>query len=224
MVYDIIRDFFGAFRIGRLKQNKASYTCACMTVYIIGISIYGNCSWSDRQTAWRNIIVENALFLPMIFSVCSVMAHPVQLAKMMYLCPMSPGERRTYIYGSYFFRTGVHMLVSIAGLCIVAAGTRCGVFSIIRILWNAALVAVMLGGRQQTGGRGSDMAIGAILFITASLSNSVEFCIVCFIATDNWIQWALFFLFCFVQLPLEIRYVKYIRRELRRAVCYENSL
>lgn len=217
----IIRDFFSAFRISRLKQNKASFACVYLTVYIICISIFSNRSWSDKQIAWRNIIVENALFLPMIFSFCSVMAHPIQLAKMMYLCPMSPWERRTYIYGSYFFRLGVHMLVSIAGLCIVVANAYCDVFSMIQILINDALVAVMLNHRQQAGDRGSGMVIGEILFLTALLSNAVQFGIVYDMTPDRWIQWVLFFLFCFVQMPLEIRYVKYIRRELRRAVYYE---
>jgi len=219
----IIRDFFSAFRINNLKQNKVLFTWVYLTVYIICISTFANRGWSDRQIAWRNIIAENALFLPIVFSLCSVMAHPVQLAKMMYLCPMSPEERRTYIYVSYYFRIGMHMLVSIAGLCIVAAYTYCDVVSMIQILLNDALVATMLNHRQQTGDRGSAMVVGEILFLTALLSNAVQFCIVCDLTPDSWIQWVLFFLFCLVQLPLEIRYVKYIRRELRRAVYYENS-
>lgn len=217
----IIRDFFSAFHINNIKQNKTSFACIYLTVYIICISIFSNRGWSDRQIAWRNILVENALFLPMIFSLCSVLAHPVQLAKMMYLCPMSPGERRTYIYGSYCFRIGVHMLVSIAGLCIVVANAYCDVFSMIQILINDALVAVMLNHGQQAGDRGSAVVIEEILFLTALLSNAVQFGIVYDGMPDRWIQLVLFFLFCLVQMPLEVRYVKYIRRELRRAVYYE---
>lgn len=220
----IIGDFFSAFRIDRLKQNKASFTCICLTAYIIWMSIFVNRGWSDREIAWRNVIVENALFLPMIFSFCSVMAHPVQLTKMMYLCPMSPGERRRYIYGSYYFRIGMHMLVFAAGLCVIVANAYCDVISMIQILLNDAIAAVMLNHRQQTGDRGRAMVIGEILFVTAALSNAMQFCIVCDMTPGNWIQWVLFFLFCLVQLPLGIWYVKYIRRVLRRAVYYENSL
>ena len=76
----IVRDYFGEFRMSNLKQNKASDQCIYGIIYIFCMSICTNHIWSD-QFAWQNVIVENALLLPMIFSYCSASVHSVQLEK-----------------------------------------------------------------------------------------------------------------------------------------------
>lgn len=217
----IIRDFFGAFRIGRLRQNKTPYTYIYLTVYIVFLSFFVNRSLSDRQTAWQNAISEIALFLPMIFSLCSVQLHPVQFTKIMYLCPLSPDERRMYVYGSYCFRTGVHMLVSIAGLCVIAANSNCDMVSAIQIFLNDALIAATVNHRQF---KRKAVVVGEVISVTALLSNAVQFCILLGIAPYYWIRLVSFFTFVFVQLPLEIWYAKHIRKVLQAAVYYEGSL
>ena len=217
----IIRDFFSAFRINSLRQNKAARTCVYMTVYMICISLFGNRVWSGGLTAWRNAAVENALLLPMIFIYGSVMVHPVRLAKIMYLCPMSPKERRTYICGLYCFRIGVHMLAAIAGLCFVVAYSYCDMISAMQILINYMLSAVLVNHRQETDKK--VMVIGEIIFVAAMLSNAMQFAIVLDIVPHPLVRWCLFWIFCFVQLPLEIWYVKYIRSALRTAVYYDGS-
>lgn len=217
----IIRDFFGAFRIGSLRQNKALYTSIYLTVYIVFMSFFVNRGWSDRQTAWQNAISEIALFLPMIFSLCSVQLHPVQFTKIMYLCPLSPDERRMYIYGSYCFRTGMHMLVSVLGLCVIAANSNCDMVSAIQILLNDALIAAMVNHRQF---KGRAVVVEAVISVTAFLSNAVQFCTLLDIAPHYWIRLVSFFTFVFVQLPLEIWYAKYTRKVLQAAIYYEGSL
>ena len=67
------------------------------------------------------------------------------------------------------------------------------------------------------------MVIGEIIFVIAMLSNAMQFAIVLDIVPHPLVRWCLFWIFCFVQLPLEIWYVKYIRNVLRTAVYYEGS-
>ena len=219
----IIRDFFFDFRMSRVKQNKVAYTCFWMSFYLILTSLFVNRVGISGAIAWRNVIAENALMLPMIFSFCSVMVHPVQLPKMMYLCPMAPEERRAYIYGSYWFRVGVNMLVGMAGLCIVASYSDCDLMSAVQILMNHALIAVQVSHRQQVGSRNGVVAAGEIISVTALLSNAVQFIVLLDLTRGLWIRGGIFFIFCFVQLPLQIWYAKYIRSVLREAVFYAHG-
>lgn len=218
----IIRDFFGAFRISSLRQNKASYQCIYGMIYIFCMSIFTQRIWA-AQAAWRKVIVENVLLLPMLFSYCSASVHSIQLEKMMYLCPMDRRERRYYIYGSYCFRSGVHMLVAAAGICIAVSISGCDLFFAIQILLNHALIAIMVSHGQRTGdkSRRKVIIIGEIIFVTALFSNVILFSIIVYAPHVLWVRLAVFFVFCLVQLPLEIWYVQYIRKALRAAVTFE---
>lgn len=221
----IIRDFFGGLRMGNLKQNKASSQCIYGIIFIFCMSVFTEHIWGGRS-AWRNVIVENALFLPMLFSYCSASVHSVQLEKIMYLCPMDLKERRNYIYGSYYFRTGVHMLIAAVGLCIVVCVSDCDIFSAIQILLNHMLVAAMVSHGQRTDDkrRRKVIVIGEVLFATSLLSNAIQFRIIVLAPHALWVKLVLFFIFCAVQLPLEIWYVQYIRGALRAAVYFEQDL
>lgn len=221
----IIRDYFWNLRFSSLKQNKACSQCIGGAIYILCMSVCVNRVWSDHS-AWKAVVVENALLLPMIFSYCSASVHPVQLEKMMYLCPMALEERRDYIYGSYCFRTGVHMLIAIAGLGIVVSIYGCDIFSAIHILLNHVLVAVMISHGQRTDDKRHRkvIVIGEIIFVTALFSNVIQYCVIVLAQRALWVKLVLFFVFCSVQLPLEIWYVRYVNRVLRAAVFYESGL
>lgn len=225
MTKHIIRDYFWNLRLSNLKQNKAAVQCIYGMIYIFCMSVCTNRVWSD-QSAWRNVIVENALLLPMLFSYGSASVHSIYLDKMMYLCPMDPEERRNYIYGSYCLRTGVHMLVGLAGLGIVIWVSGCDILTAIQILLNHMLVAVMVSHGQRTGDKRRRKVIvtGELIFVTALFSNAMQFAVIVLGQRALWVRLVLFFVFCSVQLPLEIWYVRYVKKALRAAVLYESSL
>ena len=145
-------------------------------------------------------MVENTLFLPTIFSYCSASVHSIQLEKMMDLCPMD--------------------------LCIVVCLSNCDIFSAIQILLNHMLVAVMISHGQRTDDkrRRKVIIIGEVLFVTSLLSNAIQFGIIVLAQHALLVKLVLYFIFCSVQLPLEIWYVQYIRRALRVAVFFETDL
>lgn len=218
----IVADFFGAFRPGGLRRNRALHSLYFLSVYFICMPIVLG-YLGGRESAWRSMIVQYAVYLPMLFSDYSVYVHSARLPKIMYLCPMNPEERRNYIYGSYYFRIILHMLTAILGVCIAAANSGCDVISVMQVLWNHLLVAVLIDGEPQADGRTCGMVIGEIIFVVAMVSNVIQVGIIMSGGMNLWGELTVFFLFGVVQLPMEIWYVKYIGRTLRTAVFFESN-
>ncbi|MDE7477938.1 MAG: hypothetical protein K2M91_08305 [Lachnospiraceae bacterium] len=222
----IIQDFFGAFRISSFRQNKAFYQFVYGSLYI---SIYLVCisiihAW-ESNFSWRDVMVQLSVFMPMILSYCSAGMHPVQPAKILYLCPMNPQERRNYIYGSYYFRVGIHMLIAILGLCVVVLNTQCDIYCFVQILFNHVVVAVLVDMGHQSGGV-SDIVIGKIIFIIALVSTLVllNAIVDSVVVEPAWVKVILFVVYAIVQLPLTICYVKHIRKVLQAAVSFEVAM
>lgn len=223
MLTHIISDFFSVFRINNLRGSKVLYKFSYMTILCIVIILCSNHVWRDGS-AWRYVAVQLSVFLPMIFSYFSAMLHPVQPTKIMYLCPMKPEERRRYIYGSYYFRIGVHMLAAVAGLCIVIFYFNDDIFSVIQVLLNHMMVAVLVNREAQADGRVCGMVIGELIFLAAVFSDIAQLSVIQGFEYDMWTLKFWFVFFCVVQLPLELWYVRYIKMALRAAISYETAL
>ena len=160
----------------------------------------------------------------MLLTYYSICIHPLKLGKMMYLCPMNPEERKEYIYGSYYFRIGFHMVIVLLGLCIAVPLSYCDIFSSLQILLNHAMTVVLVTSVQKKENERSDLnVIGIFIVITALISNIVEYGIIMDAEPDIAIKVSLFIVFCLIQVPLEIAYVKHIKKELRNSVFYENK-
>lgn len=219
MTNDIIQDYFAMFRIGNLRKNNLANKLSFFSLYFIGMTL----CWpflAHTQISWRVIAVQFAVFVPIVFSYFSVLAHPIRLPKMMYLCPMQPDERRKYIYGSYYFRIGVHMLPGVLGVCIAVVYSYCDIFSVIEMFLNYLMVALLINREQKAGG----MVIGEIIFVIAILSCVIQVGIIADAEPDMGMKAVLFAVFCLVQLPLEIRHLKSAEKQLQAAVSFENVI
>ncbi len=216
MINDIIRDYFAMFRIGNLRKNNLATFFA---FYFIGMTLCGP-FLSHTEIFWRVVTVQFAVFAPIAFSYFSVLAHPIRLPKMMYLCPMQPDERRKYIYGSYYFRIGVHMLPGVLGVCTAVVYSYCDIFSVIEMLLNDLTVALLISREQEAGG----IVIGDIIFVIAILSSMIQVGIIGDDKPDMGMKAVLFAVFCLVQLPLEIRHLKSAGKQLQAAVSFENAI
>lgn len=222
----IIQDFFEAFKIYKHnKQQGINYEILTLCFCMYFVCIWTNLSKGESRLEWKMAVTCAAVLLPMLFTYYSIYIHPPKLGKMMYLCPMSPEERREYIYGSYFFRIGFHMLIAIAGLCIAILIFYCDIFSAIQILLNHIMLAALASFTQKKDG-GKDNAYYMEIFILslALISNLVEYGIIVDEEPDTAIKIVLFIVFCVIQAPLEIVYIKHLKRELKNAVFYENRL
>lgn len=223
MITYIIRDYFAMFRIGNLRKNNLANKFSFVPFYFIGMTLCGP-FLSHAKFSWCVAAVQFAVFLPIVLSYFSVLAHPVRLPKMMYLCPMQPEERRKYIYGSYFFRIGAHMLPGVLGVCIAIVYSYCDIFSVIEMLLNDLMVALLINREQNAKGETSGMVIGEIIFVIAILSSVIQFGIIADAEPDMGIKAVLFAVFCFVQLPLEIKHLKSAEKQLQAAVSFENVI
>lgn len=223
MITYIIRDYFAMFRIGNLRKNNLANKLSFFSLYFIGMTLCGP-FLSHTKIFWRVAAAQFAVFVPIVLSYFSVLAHPVRLPKMMYLCPMQPEERRKYIYNSYYFRVGVHMLPGVLGICIAVVYSYCDIFSVIEMLLNDLMVALLVNREQNTKGEVNGMAIGDIIFVIAILSSVIQVGIIADAEPDMGMKAVLFAVFCLVQLPLEIRYLKFAGKQLQAAVSFENVI
>lgn len=223
MINDIIRDYFAMFRIGNLKKNNLANKLSFFSLYFIGMTLCGP-FLAHAKISWRVIAVQFAVFVPIVFSYFSVLAHPIRLPKMMYLCPMQPDERRKYIYGSYYFRIGVHMLPGVLGVCIAVVYSYCDIFSVIEMFLNYLMVALLVSREQSAKGKVRGMVIGEIIFVIAILSGVIQVGIIADAEPDMGMKAVLFAVFCLVQLPLEIRHLKSAGKQLQAAVSFENVI
>lgn len=217
----IIQDYFSAYKLRGYNWHGTH-----LEFLIIYFTAYF-CMISPRSVTtfeWKSIIILAAIFLPMLLTDYSICIHPLKLDKMMYLCPMNPEERKEYIYGSYYFRIGFHMVIVLLGLCIAVPLSYCDIFSSLQILLNHAMTVVLVTSVQKKENERSDLnIIGIFIVITALISNIVEYGIIMDAEPDIAIKVSLFIVFCLIQIPLEIAYVKHIKKELRNSVFYESK-
>ncbi len=223
MINDIIRDYFAMFRIENLKKDNLANKLSFFAFYFIGMMLCGP-FLSHAQISRRVIAVQFAVFVPIVLSYFSVLAHPIRLPKMMYLCPMQPEERKKYIYGSYYFRIGVHMLPGVLGVCIAVVYSYCDIFSVIEMLLNYLTVALLVNREPNAKGEVCGMVIGDMIFVIAILSGVIQVGIIADAEPDMGIKAVLFAVFCLIQLPLEIRHLKSAGKQLQAAVSFENTI
>lgn len=219
MINDIIRDYFAMFRIGNLRKNNLANKLSFFPFYFIGMTLCGP-FLSHTKIFWRVAVVLFAVFTPIALPYFSVLAHPIRLPKMMYLCPMQPDERRKYIYGSYYFRVGMHMLPGVLGVYIAVVYSYCDIFSVIEMLLNDLTVALLISREQEAGG----IVTGDMIFVIAVLSSAIQVGIIADAEPDMGMKTILFIVFCLVQLPLEIRHLKSVGKQLQAAVSFENAI
>lgn len=213
----VIRDYFGVFRPGRLGKGRGA-DFLIFPVYYFGLMIFTQ--WKVPDFGWTDAAVQAALFLPMVFVWCSVAAHPLRLARMMYLCPMDREERRRYLRASYGFRVCFHMLVCVLGLLVVVPFSYCDLYSVLLILGNDFSISILGsgGGGAADTARGSGCNVrGQFLFAAALVSNLIQYGIVADEAPDMGVKLVLALIFAAVQVPLGIRCLRDARGELEAA-------
>lgn len=223
MIKYLIRDYFDAFRIANLRQKLG--TAFSKSILLPVMCAFSNIFVGQLQKstfAWTDAVQFLAVLLPMWFSYFSMAVHPIQLSKMMYLCPMNEEDRRKYIYSSYLFRIIIHMSISFLGFWIAAGSSRWDCFTVAWILTNQLISATLVNGGAQTG---SGMpVVGELLFLFALIEAVLQIDCMRGEDSDKWIfNLCMLIFFCAVQVPLEWIYMKYIRKSLQSAVLYEDS-
>ncbi|MCM1499896.1 MAG: hypothetical protein NC124_15645 [Clostridium sp.] len=164
-------------------------------------------------------IVAAALFLSMGFVLVSGQCHPVKLGKMMYLCPMDADRRRAYIYASYFFRVVLHVVVIAVSTMILIPFSYCDMVSAVEILLNGLVISVLLPpGKEENVNLKRGIMLGV-----AIASNVFQAGIILDDKPDVIPKLIILGLLLFVQLPLSVSYCKWVKKQLKAAINYEEN-
>lgn len=166
------------------------------------------------------------VYLPMLYILFSVYMHPVRLCKMMYLCPMEAGRRRQYIRSSYWFRIALRMSVAAIGAGILMLFYDCDVTAVTEMLLNNLVLSMLIpSGKKSDEGYGTirKETVCMICMIAVSMLSNYIQALAAADGEDNMvIDIIIFACIVFIQLPLSVKYWKYVRSELEAAVYYEN--
>lgn len=166
------------------------------------------------------------VYFPMLYILFSVYMHPVRLCKMMYLCPMEADRRSRYIRSSYWFRIALRMFVAVIGAGILMLLYDGNVIAATEILLNDLVLSMLIPSEKK-----SDAGYGIIhketvcmicMIAVSMLSNFIQALAIADGEDDMVIDSIIFVCIVFIQLPLTVKYWKYVRDELEAAVYYEN--
>lgn len=110
MTQKVIRDYFAAFRWGKIKETYKNYGWWSHVYFLTGtpliLGVYRDI---------RTVMMYYFLAVPVVFTLSVSVLQPMKLPKLMYLCPMSRKERKEYIIKSCIFRITVPIIVDILG-------------------------------------------------------------------------------------------------------------
>lgn len=219
---NIMRDYFGAYKISRLKGRKTdgAFLLSYFIAMPVVIGVSGNVNFR-----WEYIAAFIGIFLPMGLSCMDVLLRSPGLDKMLYLCPMTRDERKKHIWGIYYFGLGIHMLVALVGVGFIIPFSHCDIFSVIQILLNDFLIAVLVSSErnEESNQTNKEQLLQIWLIATALISNIIETAVVTdeMADADIIVKLVLFGIFVVIQLPMAIKYGRYVKQRLNDAVDYE---
>lgn len=206
------------FRGGFKKMRKTDGMAFAAMIYPLIILF--------SRMRWKEMIVCLLVYLPMLYILFSVCKHPVELSKMMYLCPMEVDGRRQYIRSSYHFRIFVNMSVAVIWAGILMLFYDCDMIAVTEILLNDLVLSLLIPLERRSdemyGSIHKESARMCCMIVVSMLSNLVLTLTVTDKDAGYVITGIVFVCIVLVQMPLVITYQKYVRGELEAAVYYEN--
>ena len=229
----VIRDYFAAFRWGKLKVGAAVGNWWLFVYFLFVLPVL-----------WRTYERENAMLqylaimVPFLFSLFVISAYPAVLPKMMYLCPVSPGERQEYMNQSRIVRIVIPMCLSLIGIVVLqvlAIGHwMLGIAVLVNQLQFSIVAASIVnqngyGALDANGKRVVDMdskggiLMGAIL-VVALITSFIH----AEVAWDNTVPWwgwlMLIGIPTAMELPIVIWFCRHWPESVEKALVYETAV
>ena len=223
---DIAKDYFMAFRWGNVYKEVFSNfgVVFCMVNPLIQYMII----YKGAQELWFNFL---AVYLPFVFIMVSVSLHPVKLHKMMYLCPVSAEGRMTCVRKAYCFRIAVQMSVVSIGMAVLLPAFEGSVLALVAIFLNDLVLSILITAVERTDDKAEDNGrefaqeevYKALMTGIAVLVIFLQMMMICEPEPDMTGDLIILGMTVFVQIPLMIRYRKYVREALAAAAYYETA-
>lgn len=226
MTKQVIRDYFAAFRWGKVKEYYKT----------------GGWSLFITMTATMPLFLRylhtpadglNYFFtlIPLEFVLFAAPLHPMELPKIMYLCPLSEEERREYITKSFWFKLALPLVPGIFFMSILLLLGITDFFQVGMVLLEMILIGLVFGldGRGAfMGENGYQKPVIKELENWQPIAGMVGMLMACFVAflpvaggRETWETILVLCLIFLLQLPLTIKVMWYYRRVVEHALNYE---
>lgn len=230
----VIRDYFAAFRIDRIKAAFGSgnqFSGWWLIVYVLFIMPASLQVFAKSPDAIIRFYVTGVVLL---FDMYAALLHPVSLPKLLYLCPMSEAERRDYIRKSYAFKIGFIIGLSVVVMSVLwLFGKINGIFGLVVIAETGAIAicnGIMAEARKDGCAgekKSSDIFEGRdgweTLAIIVSIACAFFTMLYAVWMEDFWDIMSYVFVACIVcmELPLTILMIRRVKPAQERALNYE---
>lgn len=232
MMKYIIKDYFVAFRWGKIKE---SYKSGGWWMYFYLLTLL------PAITGFYDRAKDAACYLlvgvPIVFCLFSAPLHPMRLPKIMYLCPMDEKARRSYIEKSGYFRMAFSVLLGIIGALVLIVGGMCDWICGVGLVFNMVVLALFSCGINANG-YGTTDANGNRTFDTSDARGVLEMWgiiitlisslgYVAMLAWETtvavWVKGIFIGVAVLIQLPIFLKYLTYWEGAVERAMNYERS-
>lgn len=228
----VIKDYFGAFRWGKikdwLKEGDWFWILYFMSIlpYIMG--------FMEKN---EYIVLYYIMMIPVGFCLISEALHENLLPKMFYLCPMEKEVRKAYIERKFIFAMIVPTILGGIFAVIMWAFSHCHPLTAIMYWVNVVILGILtssfMGKRKvkipkegsnqsETVNTTSGAVVGnlivtlfAIVGIGMMLNNETSI--------ESWCKWVFVSITVFVQLPLLIKYLSGWNKAVENAVGYAKT-
>ena len=223
MLKNVVKDYFQDCNLKSAKENSF-HLFYFVLLFCMQIGVVIGCGDSERL---KSAGIMCLVFLPMLCSDFAMVLHPVQLHKMMYLCPLSREERKAYVKNTYIFRVVIHVVLSILCVAIVSQCSYCDLLSAILLLLNDILFACLIFPKRafhSVVNPSFEHWMWFFLILFALGSNFLQVYIVMDEAEDWWLKWTLLIVFLTIQLPMALRYRICVRQRLDEVGDFEGEM
>ena len=228
MLKYVVRDYFKAFNRKNVKTHFREFYAR---MFVVACS-YATCfGLQDDDTTRSTRIVLFAITFSTIFIYFSGCIHTNRLPKMMYLCPMSVKERKEYIHKSFCFKIAFDLLIATGAVALMLRFSHFDGFAFSAIWWNELIFSVLLSTTVSIDDRSGTPSRNNTRY--GLLKSFLEFIIL--ISVYAWtctlmieepaivVECIGFGIMLCLELPMIVRFLKYVRLDLRAAVEFEKS-
>lgn len=222
MIKNLISDYMRVYNWDNFKKSlKNNFFNGIIFLWIF-LDVLGALNEKENVVLMDHIIFM-ILYLPLCLILISNQSHSVRLEKMMYLCPMDIGERRAYIYSSYYFRVTLHIVISAIMALLLIPISYCDAFSAIEIFLNGLIISMFIPSGEVTGKKSESAdVLRGVMTAIALLLNVAQLGIILDEEPDITLK-IVIGIFLLIQFQLLYRYRKWVKQELEGAVNYEEN-
>ena len=230
----VVRDYMAAFRLSKIKERYGNnffgmFYFGLYLVVIMPTTVLG------QNGASKYIAEYYVLVCLLLFCMYSSQLHPIELSKLLYLCPMSRQERRDYLLKSYWFKIGMIFVVSVLGLILIGNIEKLNpVYAILFLcanmglaisssLMNAKRIRACIDKRKSVVmSSGADGRETAAIIVSICLALFLLICVDSQEEMQGVVGVVITLVLLVVELPLVITMLKRVRPTIEQAMNYEN--